>query len=152
MNKTIMLIVTTLMFFLLSPAQLYASEDRDIQVFGVGAEVKATSEGEFLISTEGNKAEEGFVYTPKTRFASTNILVSLELKGTGTVKLKISETNARGEFIKEQSKVIELSETWTRHDLPFELESTTSQIDVLVLTVNQEQTEFSFRDLQVVEK
>ncbi len=151
MKKYIIPVLTIFIFFLSAPANMYASEDRELQFFGVGADVQGNNLGEYTVKTKGEKAEEGFVFTPQKPFTSTNILFSVELKGEGSVILKISETNAQGQFIKEETKQVQLTSDWAQHVLPFQLESTSSQVDVFVLTDNQKETEFSFRNVQVKE-
>lgn len=151
MKKNILFVLAFLLFFITSPAQLQASEERNVQFFGVGADVKVASPGEYVVNTKGENAEEGFVHTPKKTFTKPNIKFQVELKGTGSAIMKISETDARGQFIKEQTKEVQLTDEWVLNELPFELQSTSSQIDVLVITKDKTATEFSFKNVQVNE-
>ena len=44
---------------------------------------------------------------------------------------------------------VALTEDWATHVLPFELASTSSQIDVSVVTKGTTKTEFSYKDLKI---
>ncbi|MFC7687178.1 hypothetical protein [Ureibacillus sp. GCM10028918] len=141
------------MFFLAMSTHSLAAEDRPtIPYFGIGAIVQEVIEGEFLVKTEGTKEEEGFVYTPPQPLTKENIKFLVTLKGKGTVILKLEETNARGQYIKDKKIEVELTEEWTTHEMTFTLESPSSQIDVSVLTKGKEKTGFSFKNLQIIEE
>ncbi|CAM5215751.1 Carbohydrate binding protein OS=Ureibacillus acetophenoni OX=614649 GN=SAMN05877842_106168 PE=4 SV=1 [Ureibacillus acetophenoni] len=152
MKKVITILATILVFFSLQPNTLAAEDKPIIPYFGVGANVTEIGDGSFVVKTEGAKAEEGFVFTPKESFTSTKISFQITLKGTGTVLLKISETDPRGRFIKEKTIEVVLTEDWTTHVLPFELASTISQIDVSVVTKDATRTEFSYKDLKIIQE
>lgn len=149
MRKVITLFATLLVFFSLQPHYLAAEDKPVIPYFGVGANIQEIGDGSFVVKTKGEKAEEGFVFTPKQSFTSTKISLQITLKGKGTVLLKISETDPRGRFIKEKSMEINLTEDWETHVLPFDLASTISQIDVSVVTKVATKTEFSYKDLKI---
>ncbi|SOC39882.1 hypothetical protein [Ureibacillus acetophenoni] len=149
MKKLISILATMLVFILLQP-QVLADEDKpEIPYFGVGANVQEVEDGSFLVKTEGVKAGEGFVFTPGESFTSTNITVQIALKGEGIVILKVSETDPRGRFIKDKSMEIQLTENWATYELPYELASTSSQIDVSVITKDTSKMEFSYKDLKI---
>lgn len=149
MKKLIAILATLMAFMSLQPNVLAAEDKPTIPYFGVGANVQEEEDGSFLVKTEGAKAGEGFVFTPSEPFTSTNITVQIALKGEGTVILKVSETDPRGRFIKDKSMDIQLTEEWTTHELPFELASTSSQIDISVVTKDASKMEFSYKDLNV---
>ncbi|KGR78624.1 hypothetical protein [Ureibacillus sinduriensis] len=143
----------TLTFFFSMAANTLAAEDRPtIPYFGVGAVVQEMVEGEYLVKTEGAKAEEGFIYTPPNPFTKDNIKFLITLKGKGTVILKLEETNARGQYIKEKKVEVRLTEDWVTHEVAFTLESPSSQIDASVLTQDKEKAEFSFKNVQIIEE
>ena len=150
MKKTVIFLLTFLLFFLTFHSQIFAKETTPMKFFGVGATVEPTDLGAYKVITEGNKAEEGFVYTPTVPFSSTQIKYSVALRGNGKFQLKIVETDARGQSIKEKTLPVTLTDDWKTFELPFTLESKTSQIDVFVLTTSKSKTEFSFKDLEVV--
>lgn len=137
-----------LLFNFLYPSHLFALEPKP-QYVGVDATIQATDTGEHIVKTMGMKAGEGFVYTPQQARTKQEITYQIELKGKGPVTLKISETDARGRFIKEKEKIVELTEQWTTYKMPFNLQSTTSQLDVFVLTKDKSALEFSFKNLQI---
>ena len=148
-----MTIFLTMMFFLTMNSQTLAAEDSPtIPYFGLGATVQEVIEGEFIVKTEGAKAEEGFVYTPPKPFQKENIKIQITLKGTGNVLFKVEETNARGQYIKEKNMEITLTEDWATYEMAFTLESPSSQIDASVITKSQEKAEFSFKNLQIIEE
>ncbi len=143
----------TVMFFLAMHVNTLAAEDRPtIPYFGLGATVQEVIDGEFLVKTEGAKKEEGFVYTPPQPFEKENIRLQITLKGKGTVILKIEETNARGQFIKDKTTEVTLTEDWATYEMSFTLESPSSQIDASVITKSKDETEFSFKNLQIIEE
>jgi len=148
-RKIITILTTILLLLSMLPHALAAEDKPEIPFFGVGANVQELNDGSFVVKTEGEKAEEGFVFTPKEPFTTTQISLQISLKGTGTVLLKISETDPRGRFIKDKSMEVQLTEDWTVHVLPFELASTSSQIDVSVVTKDATKTEFSYKDLKI---
>lgn len=150
--KKIMTGFLTLMFFLAMYTQSLAAEDRStIPYYGIGATVQQVIEGEFLVKTEGAKSEEGFVYTPPEPFKGKDIKFQITLKGKGTVLLKLEETNARGQYIKEKTMEVNLTEDWATYEMTFTLESPSSQIDASVITKSKDETEFSFKNLQIIE-
>lgn len=145
--------IMTILFYLAIVTNAIAAEDRPtIPYYGVGGVVQEVIEGEYLVKTEGLKAEEGFVYTPPKPFTKENIKFLVTLKGKGTVILKLEETNARGQYIKEKKVELALTEDWVTHEMTFTLESVTSQIDVFITTKNKEKTEFSFKNVQIIEE
>lgn len=150
MKKILTLFVSLLFILSLQSHSLAAEEQQGIPYFGVGASaVQDLGDGEYAVKTKGLEAEEGFVYTPTEPFTSTKINIQVTLRGEGTIILRISETDPRGRFIKEKRMNVELTEEWTTHTLPFELASTSSQIDVSLITKEQTQAEFYFKDLKI---
>ena len=125
------------------------AKETQMRFFGVGADVKEGNSGEYTVVTKGEKAEEGFVHTATEKFSKKEIQFKVELKGQDKVLLKIQETDARGRFIKEEKQAVELTQDWKSFEVPFVLENLDSQIDVLVVTESQLQTEYQFRNLQV---
>lgn len=140
--------LVVLLAFVVNSQSIYAKEKKSIQLLGVGAVVQESQNGEFLVKTEGLKAGEGFVSTPKD-FESKNILFQMEVKGSDPVILKIEETDARGKFLKEKELEVPLTSNWNPKQLDFMLESESSQIDVFVLTKEKKKTEFSVRNVTV---
>jgi len=140
--------LVVLLAFVVNSQSIYAKEKKSIQLLGVGAVVQESQNGEFLVKTEGLKAGEGFVSTPKD-FESKNILFQMEVKGADPVILKIEETDARGKFLKEKELEVPLTSNWNPKQLDFMLESESSQIDVFVLTKEKKKTEFSVRNVTV---
>lgn len=112
---------------------------------GVGATITKVNTGECKVETKGEKAGEGIVYTPKRKFTTKTISYHITLRGKEKVSLKIEETDARGRFMKEKSLDAELSDNWKPLELPFTLESESSQIDVFVLTTGKRKTEFHMK-------
>lgn len=148
MKKTLHVFLVVLLVFMVNSQSIYAKEMKSIQLLGVGAVVQESQNGEFLVKTEGLKAGEGFVSTPKD-FESKNILFHMEVKGSDPVILKIEETDARGKFLKEKELEVPLTSNWNPKQLDFMLESESSQIDVFVLTKEKKKTEFSVRNVTV---
>ncbi|AYA76297.1 hypothetical protein DOE78_13050 [Bacillus sp. Y1] len=148
MKKTLHVFLVVLLAFMVNSQGIYAKEMKSIQLLGVGAVVQESQNGEFLVKTEGLKAGEGFVSTPKD-FESKNILFQMEAKGSDPVILKIEETDARGKFLKEKELEVPLTRNWSPKQLDFMLESVSSQIDVFVLTKEKKKTEFSVRNVTV---
>ncbi|MGG7619214.1 hypothetical protein [Bacillus coreaensis] len=148
MKKTMHVFLIILLAFVVNSQSIFAKEIKSIQLLGIGAVVQDSQNGEFLIKTEGLKAGEGFVATPKD-LDSKNILFQLESKGSGSVILKIEETDARGKFLKEKELEVSLTSNWSIKQLDFILESETSQVDVFVLTKEKRKTEFSVRNVTV---
>lgn len=148
MKKTLHVFLVVLLAFMVNSQSIYAKEMKSIQLLGVGAVVQESQNGEFLVKTEGLKAGEGFVSTPKD-FESKNILFQMEVKGSDPVILKIEETDARGKFLKEKELEVPLTSNWNPKQLDFMLESESSQIDVFVLTKEKKKTEFSVRNVTV---
>lgn len=148
MKKTLHVFLVVFLVFMVNSQSIYAKEMKSIQLLGVGAVVQESQNGEFLVKTEGLKAGEGFVSTPKD-FESKNILFHMEVKGSDPVILKIEETDARGKFLKEKELEVPLTSNWNPKQLDFMLESESSQIDVFVLTKEKKKTEFSVRNVTV---
>ena len=140
----------TLLFMLFMQTHSLAADDKPgTQYFGVGATIQEVGDGEFIVKTEGKKSEEGFVFSPKEKFTTEKIQLQVTLKGKGTVVVRISETNARGQFIKEANLTVQLTEDWATYGMPFTLESQSSQLDVFVVTKSEAETEFSVKDLTI---
>ncbi|TSI05132.1 hypothetical protein FJQ64_12510 [Lysinibacillus sp. BW-2-10] len=153
MMKKILLFFVTMLFVLATQNFALAAEDKPpLPYFGNGATVQDLGNGEYVVKTEGAKDEEGFVYTAPKPFTTEKIQVQVSLKGQGTVMLKISETTARGQFIREERLPIQLTEEWKTYSVPYELASTTSQIDVSIVTQSKEQVQYTFKDLVVKEQ
>ncbi len=114
--------------------------------FGVGAVVEELDEGIYRVKTKGDQANEGFVHTPAISSLDREINYQIDLKGKGTVYLKIEETDPRGKFLKEhRSPSFQLTEDWKTYNLKPTFHANTSQIDVFVLTSSKQKTEFSFK-------
>lgn len=129
-----------------------ALEDRlEMPYFGVGATVQDLNDETFLVKTEGRKWGEGFVYTYPSPFSKEQVNAQITLQGKGKVIFKISETNSRGQFLKEAILLIELTEEWTTYELPLVLNSASSQIDLSILTKNKAETKFFFKGLKINE-
>jgi len=109
--------------------------------FGVNATVEKVDQEEYVVKTMGEKKEEGFVYTLRGEFSSLQIQPSINLKGNGKYLIVIQETDARGIFINEKKMPIELTDSWQTFSVPYKMKSTTSQIDVMVLTTTKTKTE-----------
>ncbi|MER2057873.1 MAG: hypothetical protein ABTA16_03560, partial [Niallia sp.] len=110
--------------------------------FGVNATVEKINQDEYVVKTKGEKTEEGVVYTLTGDFSSLQIQPSINLKGNGKYLIVIQETDARGTFINEKKLPIELTDNWQTFSVPYKMKSTTSQIDVMVLTPTKTKTEF----------
>jgi len=149
-------LVSVLSFFILvisvQSLSHAAEETPSIPYFGVGATVQEVIKGEYLVKTEGAKSEEGFVYSPPKPFQNERIKFQITLKGKGTVILKLEETNARGQYIKEKTMEVALTENWSTYEMTYTLESPTSQIDAMVTTKSQEKATFTFKNLQIIEE
>jgi len=143
------MINTILLISLIAFLPTTLAKETQMRFFGVGADVKEGDLGEYTVVTKGEKAEEGFVHTATEKFSKKEIQFKVELKGQDKVLLKIQETDARGRFIKEEKQAVELTQDWKSFEVPFVLENLDSQIDVLVVTESQLQTEYQFRNLQV---
>ena len=152
MKRCFIILITLTLSTCLVHFHSQAKEPAPLPYFGIGATIQDMGSGEFLVTTKGTKAEEGFVFSPKEVFDPTKINFSITLKGTGTVILRISETDARGRFIKEKELNVQLENNWKTYDLPFELETPSSQIDALVLTKAKEKSSFYFKHLQIQEQ
>ncbi len=153
MNKFLKMLLISMIVIL--SIQSYAVADEDtpgIPYFGTGANVTDQGNGIYTVKTEGDKEKEGFVYSASDPFTSTKVEVQVSLKGKGTVLLQVSETDPRGRFIKDKNMEIQLTEDWTTYNLPFELASKSSQLDVLIVTKDAEKAEFSFKDLKILNK
>jgi len=152
MKKVLIMINTIVLISLIAFLPTILAKETQMRFFGVGADVKVGNQGEYTIVTKGEKAEEGFVHTATEKFSKKEIKFKVELKGQDKVLLKIQETDARGRFIKEEKQAIELTQDWKLYEVPFVLVSLESQIDVLVVTESQRQTEFQFKNLLVGSK
>jgi len=135
-------ILSILLFVLFSfPLQLMAREEGP-KYFGVNATVEKVNQDEYAVKTKGEKKEEGIVYTLPGGFSSLQIQPSINLKGNGKYLLVIQETDARGTFINEKKVPITLTNNWQTFSVPYKMKSTTSQIDVMVLTTTKTKTAF----------
>ncbi|QCR32384.1 carbohydrate binding domain-containing protein [Lysinibacillus sp. SGAir0095] len=152
MKKIIALLGTIVLFFNLHSLAFAAEETPTIPYFGIGATVQEKLEGEYVVKTEGRKEQEGFVYTPPKSFSKENIKFQITIKGKGTVLLKLEETSARGQYLKEKTMEVELTEDWATYEMTYTLESPSSQIDASVITKSKENTEFTFKNLQIIEE
>ncbi len=150
LRKSSITIFLFLLFSFLYQSHLIALEPKP-QYFGVDATIQDADTGEHIVKTKGMKAGEGFVYTPQQARTKQEITYQIDLKGKGPVILKISETDASGRFIKEEERVVELTEQWTTYEMPYTLQSTTSQLDVFVLTKDKSALEFSFKNLRITD-
>jgi len=119
--------------------------------FEIGAAIDQGDSGEYIVTTKGEKSEEGFVHTPKRQLTSKDVMYQVKLKGSGNVILKVEETDLRGKFIKDKSIMVQLSDQWETYELPFSLTELSSQIDVFVLTAGRSQKVFYFRDLFIID-
>lgn len=139
MKKQYISIAILLMLFSF-PIQLMAREE-STKYFGVNATIEHVNQGEFLVKTKGEKKEEGLVFTLVGDFTSREIQPSINLKGNGKYLIVIQETDARGTFINEKKVPIELTNNWKTFTVPYKMKSTTSQIDIMVLTTTKTKTE-----------
>ena len=139
MKKQILLI-TFLLFLFSFPTSFMAREEAP-KYFGINATVEKINQEEYVVKTKGEKKEEGFVYTLPGEFSSLQIQPSINLKGNGKYLIVIQETDARGTFINEKKMPIELTNDWQTFSVPYKMKSTTSQIDVKVLTPAKTKTE-----------
>ncbi|MFS0821426.1 hypothetical protein [Bacillus sp. 1P02SD] len=136
----------TLLFLFMSPAT--AAEKSPF--FGVSASVVQVEEGTFEVKTKGEEENEGFVFSPKGVKGGETIVFEVQVKGNTAVYLLVDETDARGTFLAESvSPVIGLHDPWRTIQLEVELQETTSQIDAMVLTNQQEKTTFMFRNVKM---
>ncbi|MFS0864614.1 hypothetical protein [Fredinandcohnia sp. 179-A 10B2 NHS] len=147
--KKVLLFMLFLLLFAASAVQ--AAEEP--QYFGVGATVTKLKDGIYSVKTEGNKENEGFVFTPKDIKGGETYIFSVELQGATAIYLNVDETDPRGTFLAETvSPVISIHDVWRTVQLEVELQDSTSQIDAMVLTNKQEATEFKFRNVKVTKK
>jgi hypothetical protein len=106
--------------------------------------------GFFRVQTKGKKTNEGIVHTPNITGLNKKLTYQVNLKGEGSVLLKVQETDERGQFIKERGLYdIVLTKDWKTYKMDIELEGKTSQIDVFVLTEKKDKTEFYFKNLEM---
>lgn len=133
---------------LLIQSHVVAKEGQQ-RFFGVGAIVEEPSPGIFSVKTPGKKAGEGFVHNPQQQFPTQKINTKIELKGKGTLSIKLEETDARGKYMKEKEIKVTLSDEWKLYELDLDLESVTSQIDLLVVTPSQSEVVFQFRNVKI---
>lgn len=140
--------VVVLVCLLSFQAHLSAKEE-PLKLFGMGASVEETTPGLFTVKTSGKKEGEGFVYNPHRSLSTNQVKSQIELKGTGNVNLTIEETDARGKFLKEKEMKVALTKEWKTYELDFELESTSSQLDLLVLTPKTSRLEFKAKNIQM---
>jgi peptidoglycan hydrolase-like protein with peptidoglycan-binding domain len=70
-------------------------------------------------------------------------------KGTAVVDMQNKLKKAGVYNGKSSGTFIQHTNNWESHDLKFDLENNTSQIDVFVLTTYKTETEFTFKDLQI---
>ncbi|WP_066049082.1 hypothetical protein [Robertmurraya korlensis] len=149
MKKTMQVFFVVLMTFVMNSQLIAAKESTSILLLGIGATIEKGQDGEVVVKTEGLKVGEGFVFTPKD-LGSKSILFQVELKGTGPVILRIEETDARGKFLKDKEREVELTSNWSKKELDFVLESESSQVDVFVVTKEKKETVFEVRNVQVI--
>lgn len=149
MKKNLFFTIILSMLLLAIGQAAFGAEIKKLEYFGVGAVVTEQENQHFKVQTEGEKTEEGFVYTP-SELTSTTVHYKISLKGEGQVLLKIEETDARGTFLSEvQSEPVMLTADWKEYDLKTDVKSTESQIDVFVLTKDKQATTFHFKDLVI---
>jgi hypothetical protein len=149
MKKLLSVLLLFLIVFI-SGHQTYANEETKTKYFGVGATVEEVEQATFMVKTEGRKVGEGFVFTPELKDKKDKLTFTIDLKGEGTVFLKIVETDSRGKFIKEHtSPMLLLSSKWTEYHLSADLQKNTQQIDVLVITEGKQKIAFQFRDPEI---
>lgn len=140
MKKQLIFIPFVLFFFFFPPT--FMAKEEAAKYFGVNATVEKVNQEEYVVKTKGEKKEEGAVYTFPGEFSSLQIQPSINLKGNGKYLIVIQETDARGTFINEKKLPIELTDNWQTFSVPYKMKSTTSQIDVMVLTPTKTKTEF----------
>jgi hypothetical protein len=129
-----------------------ALEETKTTYFGVGATVKEVEQATFNVRTEGKVTGEGFIFSPEELPSDKRVLFQVSLVGTGTVYIKIVESNANGKFIKEHtSPLILLTSNWKEYNLSVPLSKATAQLDILVITDRAQQTEFHFRDPRLIQ-
>ncbi|WP_400243704.1 hypothetical protein AB3U99_21085 [Niallia sp. JL1B1071] len=138
--KKRLLFIPFLLFLFSFPTPFMAREEVQ-KYFGVNATVEKVNQEEYVVKTKGEKKEEGFIYTLPGEFSSLQIQPSINLKGNGNYLIIIQETNARGTFINEKKMPIELTDNWQTFSVPYKMKSTTSQIDVKVLTTTKTKSE-----------
>ncbi|HEO8418163.1 TPA: hypothetical protein VBX77_000123 [Yersinia enterocolitica] len=139
--KKQLIFIPFVLFLFFFPTSFMAREEA-AKYFGVNATVEKINQDEYVVKTKGEKTEEGVVYTLTGDFSSLQIQPSINLKGNGKYLIVIQETDARGTFINEKKLPIELTDNWQTFSVPYKMKSTTSQIDVMVLTPTKTKTEF----------
>ncbi|MRG87484.1 hypothetical protein [Salinibacillus xinjiangensis] len=150
MKKTFF-IVCSLIFGLILSSFTGISAEEQTKYFGVGDTQVSKVEGQtYKVSTKGKKQDEGFVFTPKNIKPGSQITTQLELKGKGEVIIRVSETNAKGKFIKESiGEPIKLTDEWQNVQHNLMLSPETAEIDVMVLTNRKQQATFQFKNVQI---
>ncbi|WP_138919086.1 hypothetical protein [Ornithinibacillus scapharcae] len=130
---------------------IYGIEEIKTRYLGIGASIEEVEQATFMVDTEGKKQGEGFVYTPDKMKSKENITFEVSLEGKNkTVFLKLVETDANGRFITEHTTpMILLTSEWKKYKLSAKTSEKTAQVDVFVLTEEEEPTQFKFRDVQV---
>ncbi|MDQ0228963.1 hypothetical protein [Metabacillus malikii] len=150
MKKLLFTIGILAMYILSLHSPLSAIEAGKKQFFEVGSIINELENGIYSVQTKGEKPGEGIVYTPENGTFNTKPQFQVELKGSGEVLLKIEETNARGQFIKEvRVENITLTDDWKTYHINIDLETETSQIDFFVITETKENTHFSFKNVEL---
>lgn len=150
MKKTVH--ITILLILMLTwNTTIHGFEEIKTRYLGVGATIEEIEQATFMVHTEGKKQGEGFVFTPDKIKANKNITFEVSLEGENkTVYLKIMETDANGKFIAEHTTpMILLTSDWKKYKLTTKTNQKTKQIDVFVLTEEEDPTQFQFRDVIV---
>jgi hypothetical protein len=147
--KKLLSFICMLLAFTIIGTTVSAFESTDFRYFVVSADITKSEDGTYhIVKTKGAKENEGIVFTPEGIEGGEKLSLSLDLKGTGSVFIKIEETDARGTFIKEiTSAPIILPGAWQTVQLDTTLSPQTKQIDIMVLTPTKSNVEFSFRDV-----
>ncbi|WP_182101742.1 hypothetical protein [Niallia taxi] len=136
--------------FLMINQTVHAAEEPARQYFGVGAKVEQVENGIYRVTTEGKQPNEGVVFSLKATQIGLKPTISLDLRGQGNVALKIQETDAKGQFIREtMTHNTELSGEWQQLKLTTELSNELNLIDVTVLTTYQHKASFQFKGVKV---
>ena len=103
------------------------------------------------LKQKGEESGEGFVFTTEKNNAKDKLTFQVSLEGKGTVFVKLVETDANGIYIKEhRSPMILLTSEWKEYHITTNLNKVTNQVDVLVITEGIQQTEFKFRDVNIL--
>ncbi|WP_042148618.1 hypothetical protein [Paucisalibacillus sp. EB02] len=140
-------IVIVLMF----STPTFAFEETKTKYFGVGATVEEVEQATFIVRTKGEGTGEGFVFTPEEINTDDKITFQVSIEGKGSVFIKLVEMDANGKYIKEHSSpMILLTSDWKEYHITAKLSKSTDQVDVLVITDGTQQTEFKFRDANIL--